>query len=175
MSAIISFLQYFSSSLINFIFANIFLIRSFFIAISVVFLFLIVYLNIRVNATREKIEHWTDVIGAASIPERRSLKAWKQIEKRMKIGNQTQLKLSILEADRILDEMLKLGGFLGRNTDERLENMTSSDLSNIEDIRRVRAMRNKILSDLSLTLTVEETQGALDICKRAFREFGLMK
>lgn len=174
MADFFSLLQNFSNSIVNFTYINLSVFRFFSIVISAFFLAIIIYLNIILNLTGEKIEHWIDVVGSENISKRRSIKAWKQIQKRLKIGNQIQLKLAILEADRVLEEMFKLAGYPGRNMDERLVQLTSAELSNIEDIRQVHQIRHRIVREPDFSLTLAEAKQALQVYKKAFIEFGLI-
>lgn len=143
--------------------------------ISGIFLALIVYFNLILNLTGEKIEFWIDVIGSKNITRKRSLRAWKQIQKRLKAGDVNNLKLAVLEADRILDEILKLSGYPGDNLDERLESTTTAQISNVEELRQVHKIRNRLVGEPDFILTPGEAEIAVGIYKKTFVELGLIR
>lgn len=143
--------------------------------ISGIFVALIVYFNLILNLTGEKIELWREIIGAKNITRRRSLRAWKQIQKRLRTGEPTNLRLAVLEADRILDEILKLAAYPGENLDERLENTTVAQIPNLEELRHVHKIRNRIVGEPDFTLTPGEAEIAVSIYKRTFVELGLIR
>ena len=143
--------------------------------ISGIFLGLIIYFNLILNLTGEKIELWTEVIGAKNITRRRSLRAWKLIQKRLRTGEPTNLRLAVLEADRILDEILKLASYPGENLDERLENTTVAQIPNLEELRQVHKIRNRIVGEPDFALTPGEAEIAVNIYKKTFVDLGLIR
>jgi hypothetical protein len=149
-----------------------FQIISFFV--SVVLLSFVVYFIIRLNIVGEKIDDFVDILGKADISQRRSLKAWKQIQKRLKTKNNAQLKLAVIEADRILDEILKRSGYQGGTADERLKQITLEQLSNISEILQARRIRNRIALEPDFEISPGEAESLIEIYKKAFQEFGLI-
>lgn len=161
--------------IIEWVRAHLLLLQFISLVISGIFLAIIVYLNTTLNLTGEKIQHWMDVIGAANISKRHSLKIWKQIQKRLQSGDATQLKLAVLEADRVLDEVLKLAGYSGSTLSERLEGMNESQLSNLKEVREAHRIRNRIVAEPGFTLVKNEAELAVGIYARAFEELGLLE
>ncbi len=143
--------------------------------ISGIFVGLIIYFNLILNLTGEKIEFWTDVIGSKNLTRRRSLRAWKQIQKRLKAGDANNLKMAVLEADRILDEILKLSGYPGDNLEERMDSATAAQISNIEELRQVHKIRDRLVGEPDFTLTPGEAGIAINIYKKTFVELGLVR
>ena len=149
-----------------------FQIISFFI--SVVLLSFVIYFIVRLNIVGEKVDDFFDILGKADISRRRSLKAWKQIQKRLKTKNDTQIKLAVIETDRIFDEILKKSGYQGQTADERLRQITSEQVSNIGEILQARRIRNRLASEPDFKITPGEAESIIEIYKKAFQEFGLI-
>lgn len=116
-----------------------------------------------------------DVFHNKDIGKRRSLKAWKQIQKRLKTKEPDQLKLAVFEADRILNEILKMSGYPGKNLDERLEIITFAQISNIEEIRQAHKLRDRIVSEPAFNITPNETAIIIEIYKKVFQELNLIE
>lgn len=147
-------------------------IVSFFV--SVILLSFVVYFIVRSNIVGEKIDEFADILGKADISRRRSLKAWKQIQKRLKTKDNTQIKLAVIETDRILDEILKKSGYKGETMDERLKQVSAEQISNISEILQAHKIRHRLASEPDFKLTSGEAESIIEIYKRVFQEFGLI-
>lgn len=83
-------------------------------------------------------------------------------------------KLAIIEADIILDDILKQQGYVGNSLGERLKSISTNQLSSLNDAWEAHKVRNRIAhegADFVLTKRVaEETIGRY---RRVFAEFGI--
>lgn len=161
-------------NIINFFAENLLIFQIVSLFISMVLLSFIVYFITKLNIIGEKIEHFIDVLGAKDISKRRTLRAWKQIQKRLKTGELNQLKLAVLEADRILYEILKMIDYQGKTFDEILEKITEIQLSNIKEIRLIHKLRHRIATEPDFYLSQNEAEMAIEIYKKAFQELKLI-
>jgi hypothetical protein len=143
--------------------------------ISVLFLLGIIYIFIKTSYFEMKKEQFLDILGRGYVSKSRSLRGWKQIQKRMQSKEQNQWKLAILEADRILDEILKMSGYLQKNLDEKLELITPAQLANAEDVKRAHRVRNKIAEDPTSEISREEAESIIKVYKQAFKELNLIR
>lgn len=83
-------------------------------------------------------------------------------------------KLAIIEADIVLDGLLKERGYAGNSLGERLRSITPSQLSTIDDAWEAHKIRNKIAHqgpDFILTKRIAEE--TIDRYRRVFAEFGV--
>ena len=142
--------------------------------ISFVLFWLIVYYIARLNLIGERVESFFDVIGKEELSRRRAVKAWKQIQKRLKIGGEAQLKLAIIEADKILDEILKKSGYQGENMSDRLKQITPAQISNIEEIWQAHKIRNRIVHEPDFSILSNEAENIIEIYEKTFKESGLI-
>ncbi len=163
------------ANFINFISENLLILQLISFFISGILIAFIIYYIVRLNLIGERVEYFFDVLGANHISRRRTLRAWKQIKKRLKTRETNQLKLAILEADKVLNEILRMAGYPGRNIDERLQQITSAQLSNIEEILQVHKIRNRIANEPDFIITSNEAEIAIDIYKKAFQELRLIE
>lgn len=163
------------NNLIGFISENLLIFQVISFSASAILLSFIIYFIVKLGIVGEKIEDFIDVLSDQDISKRRTLKVWKQIEKRLKIGKSNQLKLAILEADRILFEILKMSGYQGKNLDEIFEQITEAQISNIKEIQQVHKLRNRISAEPDFNLTQNETEVAIEIYKKAFQGLKLIE
>ncbi len=135
----------------------------------------IVYAIVKTHLVESKVERFIDVLGVSDVAKRRTVKAWQQIQKRLQAGDEANLKLAIIEADKILDEIIKLSGYRGETMSDRLKQLTAAQLSNLDVIWQVHKIRNRIVHEPEYHINSAEARGAIAVYARAFREFGLIE
>lgn len=94
-------------------------------------------------------------------------KKWKKIESRLGKKTESEAKLAILEADSLLDEVLKKSGYPGQTLEERLENLTPATLPNLEEVKKAHQIRDNIVEDPAYRLTLDEAEKNLKIYEKA--------
>jgi len=129
---------------------------------------------IKTNYIEMKREQLLDILGRGRVSRRRSLKAWKQIQERLKSPDQNNWKMAILEADHILNEILKMSGYLGDNLGEKLDILTPAQLANIEDIKQAHSVRDKIAHDPADEIKRKKVDEVIAIYKESFRQLNLI-
>ena len=82
------------------------LLTVFFVASTIFFVIKTGWLALRISRVR-------DVILKADLPKKRSIRIWKRVQRHFFAGDENSLKLALLEADKILDEALRVAGFKG--------------------------------------------------------------
>jgi hypothetical protein len=101
---------------------------------------------------------------------RKVVKAWAKITGRLEVGIESEYKLAVIEADSILNDILKRMGFGGETLGERLEKLTVATLPNLEQIWEAHKIRNNIVHDPDYRLTLDEARRVLSIYEQALRD-----
>jgi Fe2+ transport system protein B len=96
--------------------------------------------------------------------------AWRKIEKRLESKIEADLKLAVLEADELLNKVLKEIGYEGKDLNEKLEKITEEVISNLKELKEIRKVRDDIVEDPSYRLTEEETRRVLKVYEKALRD-----
>lgn len=143
-------------------------------AVSLALLGGIVYIAIKLNIFGSKVTQFADIALNLDLTKKRTIKAWLQIQKRIQTGDESNLKLAVIEADKILDEILKRSGFAGETMSDRLKNLTPAQLSNLEQVWGAHKLRNRIVHEPDFEVSRAEAELAVSIYGRAFREFKLI-
>ncbi len=99
------------------------------------------------------------------------LKDWKKIEGFLKKGASADLKLAIVEADKILEEALKNLGYQGENIKERLEQISKEVYPNLEDLKYAHKIRNRIVHEKNFSLSKAKAEAVLRIYEDFLRNF----
>ncbi|MBI5148038.1 MAG: hypothetical protein HZA37_02730 [Parcubacteria group bacterium] len=145
------------------------------VIISALFFGGIIYAVVKMHLVETRVERFIDVLGVSDVAKRRSVKAWQQIQKRLRAGDEANLKLAIIEADKILDEIIKLSGYRGETMSDRLKQLTPAQLSNLDGIWHVHKIRNRIVHEPEYYIAAAEAEKTISVYARAFREFGLIE
>jgi len=95
---------------------------------------------------------------------------WNRIEEKIKPGLESDYKLGLIEADTLLDQILKSIGYKGENLEEKLTQITLTHLSTLEEIKMAHQVRNDIVRDPDYHLSVERAKELLHIYKKTFEE-----
>ena len=115
-------------------------------------------------------------IAARRIPKKKKklVKKWQKIEDRLKSGQEAELKLAVIEADKFFDDILKKIGYLGKDMGERLRRINSSQIANIDDIWSAHKVRNNIVHDVDFRLTEFETERTVRAYKKTLEELEVL-
>lgn len=100
---------------------------------------------------------------------RRIVKRWNKVKMRLDSGLESECKLAILEADNLLDEVLKKMGYAGETLLEKMKNITAATLSNIEDVKTAHKARNSIVHDPDYRLSLDEAKRIMEIYENALK------
>jgi hypothetical protein len=96
---------------------------------------------------------------------------WAKVKEKLKSKNESDYKVAIIEADKIIDDLLARMNYAGENMGERLDNITPGQIENIEDLRTAHEIRNRIIHDESFVLTKVEAEKTFEYYEDFLRFF----
>ena len=97
-------------------------------------------------------------------------KKWAKIKQRLSLGTEPEAKLSIIEADELLNDTLKEMGYTGVALSDKLARMSTDILTNIEDIEKAHQLRSNIVHDPSYRLEIKDAEESLTVYEKALIE-----
>ena len=106
--------------------------------------------------------------------KKRKLKEWQKVKKLFLKGDQTSLKLSLIEADRLLDEVLTSMGIEGESLEEKLNQLSLKEFPEAEELKYAHFIRRKISEDKNFFLSKKEAKALLSLYENFFRSFDLI-
>ena len=124
------------------------------------------WLSLRVDRVR-------DIILKTDMPKKRATAAWTAVEKHFFAGDANDLKVSVMDADNILNDALRYAGIKGVNLGERLKNIKRSQMPNLEDVWAAHKLRNEIAHETNLSLKRDVVERALESYKVALQNLGV--
>lgn len=146
-------------------------IKIIFIVLSLASLVFIIFAFIRTKWLRRMII-WDlqEFLSYRPFVMRRTEKEWRKIKARLETEMESESKLAVIEADKMMDDILSQMGFGGANLNEKLDKMTAETLSNIQEVREFHKVRNNIVHDPTYKLSLEEAKKALVVYEKALTD-----
>lgn len=121
-----------------------------------------------------KIREVRDAWSQTPLRKGKILTKWQDVQKRMATNDESEWKLAIIEADSILDEVIKQLGYRGNTMGERMKNIKPGQFPHLDDAWRVHKVRNFIAHDASYKLQHATAQHAMEIYRKIFSEFNVV-
>ncbi|MCU0660377.1 MAG: hypothetical protein MUD00_02070 [Candidatus Pacebacteria bacterium] len=111
-------------------------------------------------------------VAQADIPDRKKNPKWEHVLALGFSANPTDWRFAIIEADTMLDELLKVLGYQGENLGERLKAVDKADFKTLQMAWEAHLVRNKIAHEGSdFKLDQDEARRILGLYERVFVEF----
>ena len=95
---------------------------------------------------------------------------WEEIMRHMNSDREAEWKFAIIEADKLIDDILKKSGYPGDTLGERLTNIDKSQLLSLDGIWESHKIRNKLAHDVNYFLRYAEARRAIQFYEDALRE-----
>lgn len=153
---------------------NLYIFEVISLILSAILIWGIIYTAGQSNFFEKRVEDWMDYMGRGDVGKRRQLRAWKAILRKMRSSESTDWKVAIMEADRVLDDMIRAAGYRATATDERFKQIPPTFLANFDDVQEAHKIRNRCAQDPDFSIAKEEAIRVLRIYKKAFQEIGLL-
>ena len=95
---------------------------------------------------------------------------WDEIKARLQKGDEPNLKLAVIEADSLLDDILKRMGLPGTNFEERLKQIEIQEVKSVNKIWETHQLRDRIIHTPDFHVTQEEAEAAVGNIEEALKE-----
>ncbi|MDO8676143.1 MAG: hypothetical protein Q7K16_00575 [Candidatus Azambacteria bacterium] len=106
----------------------------------------------------------------SAFPKRHLNKSWQKILARLGKNDEANLRLALIEADNIFDDLLKQMRLPGESMADRLKYIDSSQVSNIDEIWRAHKLRNVIVHNSEYPITRNEMEFGVGAYQKALKE-----
>lgn len=138
--------------------------------LSLVFGGLIIFLIIKLQI----IDSWFKTAGnfllTQAFPKRHLNKSWQKILTRLSKSDEANLRLALIEADNLFDDLLKQMRLPGESMADRLRYIDSSQISNIDEIWRAHKLRNVMVHNHEYPITRNEMEFGVRAYEKALKE-----
>ena len=100
-------------------------------------------------------------------------KQWAKVEDLLQKKEENNYKLALIEADKLLDFVLKSMAMQGNDLNERLRFATAK-YEKLRNVRWAHGMRNKVVHEADFNLDFNSVRGAIRAFHRALKELGAL-
>lgn len=105
-----------------------------------------------------------------TFPKRHLNKSWQKILIRLEKSDEANLRLALIEADNLFDDLLKQMRLPGESMADRLRYIDSSQISNIDEIWRAHKLRNVLVHNHEYPITRNEMELSVKAYEKALKE-----
>ncbi|MBI2627993.1 MAG: hypothetical protein HYW71_00975 [Candidatus Niyogibacteria bacterium] len=96
---------------------------------------------------------------------------WQEVKKRLKSENASDWKFAVLEADSILDDVMKRIGYPGANLGERLIGVEPSDFDSLSEVWEAHKVRNRLAHEAAdFKFSKERAEEVIALYEKGLKE-----
>ena len=148
------------------------LFRTVFIILDIILFFFVIFLFIKSWKFRPKFVMSPEgekiyTLGTTILKER-----WESIIGRSKINSSESIKAAIIDADDLVDDILKRMGLEGESMAERMEKLSAGDFVTINQLSAAHHVRNRLVHEPGFSVSHEEANKVLGNYDSFLREIG---
>lgn len=104
----------------------------------------------------------------------KAVKKWQEIATRSASHIESDRKLSVIESDKFIDDIIKRIGFKGKDMADRLKQINANQVSNIEDVWRAHKIRNNLVHDPYFKLSQSDSDFVIKVYENTLKDLGIL-
>lgn len=149
---------------------------SIYITLSLIFFGILFYSLYKLWLIRKKEEEeFLSSFVVATDPRLESVEEWQDIMNHIDSDNESQWKLALIDADKILENLLREHGYDGDGVGGRLKSAEmQGGVRSLQDAWEAHKIRNKIAHESGFVLTKRDARKAVELYKRVFEDLGFL-
>jgi len=139
---------------------------------AIIFLIMIAYYSTRIKEIKKTPEILFVKDSLEEEIEKTDNQRWQKVLEFVKSEESANWRLAILEADNMLDDLLKSRKYEGENLGERLKNVNPDGFNTLDYAWQAHKIRNQIAHEgTNFILTRHDANRTISLFERVFREF----
>ncbi len=143
--------------------------------ITILLIFAYIRLLQKNEVLNKKVGELKEAWQQTPLPKGKIVPRWEKIQKRVESNDEGQWKLAIIEADTILDDVIKSMGYKGETMGERMKKIKPEQFPYLDDAWRVHKIRNFIAHDPGYRMKRDTVEKTIDIYKRIFDQLHVLQ
>lgn len=114
--------------------------------------------------------NWKNFFTHKPAGNKQSVKQWDRIEKRLASKKESEYKVSVIEADSMLEDVFQKMGLKGDTMEEKLKQITPDALPDLDQVIYAHDVRNNVAHDPDYQLSLDQAKRTLGIYKKALED-----
>ncbi len=140
--------------------------------LSVVLAILFVYILLRFRELGDQPSIVSELVPPAPARGGALQARWDEILRHMDSAKEAEWKFAIIEADKLVDDVLRKAGFPGDMLGERLMNIQEGQLTTLDGLWEAHKIRNRLAHDTDYFLRYSEAKRAINAYEQTLKELG---
>ena len=146
------------------------IVKIIFIVVSVLLVILIAMVILKIkNLMGVKINLLKEILPPEPVTSGFNAR-WEEIEKHINSTREAEWKFAVIEADKLIDEVLKGVGFQGDTMGDRLMNIQPGQLTTLQNLWEAHKIRNRLVHDVNYFLRYTEAKRAVGLYEKTLKE-----
>jgi len=143
--------------------------------LSLVLLFLFIFNFIRTNKfLGARVNLLKSVVPPEAAKESPLGSRWDEIQKHLNSTKEAEWKFAVIEADSLVDYILKSSGYPGDTMGERLKNIDKTQIVSLNDLWEAHKIRNRLAHDMNYFLRYGEAKRAVQLYEKTLKELNAL-
>ncbi len=131
---------------------------------------LVVFVIIKLQLIDKLLKTVGNFLLTTTFPKRQLNKSWQKILLRLNKNDEANLRLALIEADNLFDDLLKQMRLSGESMADRLKYLDSSQVSNIDEIWQAHKLREQIIQNPEYPIVRNEIEFGVQAYEKALKE-----
>lgn len=99
---------------------------------------------------------------------------WEEIQRHLNSNKEAEWKFAVIEADSLVDSVLKASGYPGDTMGDRLKNIDKSQIVSLDGLWEAHKIRNRLAHESSYFLRYGEAKRAVQLYEKTLRELNAL-
>ena len=164
-----------SQNFVNGYFANLGTLEFFGLIIAIACFAGVIYFGIETGYFSLRVERFRHIILQSNISKKHAQESWHKVQEHFYRGGENDLKVAILEADKLLNDALRETGIIGTQLGDRLKKANEGQIPNLNELWQAHKLRNQIAHEPNFKLKRDLAERALGIYEVALRNLGIFQ
>jgi hypothetical protein len=156
-------------------FSHLGLLEFFGLVVALIFFAGVIYFIVETGWFTLRVERFRHIILQSNIAKKEAQESWHKIEEHFYRGGESDLKVAILEADKLLNNALREAGVMGIQLGDRLKKATPQQVPNLNELWQAHKLRNQIAHEPNFKLKRDLAEKALGIYQTALTNLGIFQ
>ncbi len=156
-------------------FSHLGMLEFFGLVIALICFGVVIYFGIETGYFSLRVERFRHIILKSDISRKHAQESWATIKEHFYRGGESDLKIAILEADKLLNDALREAGVMGLQLGDRLKKANDEQIPNLNELWQAHKLRNQIAHEPNFRLKRELAERALGIYETALKNLGIFQ
>lgn len=148
-------------------FANLGTLEFWGLVVTLIFFCGVIYFGIETGWFALRVDHFRHIILQSNISKKHAQESWRKIQEHLYRSGESDLKVAILEADKLLNDALREAGIMGIQLGDRLKKANVQQIPNLNELWQAHKLRNQIAHEPNFKLKRDLAEKALGIYETA--------